>query len=72
MKALNATQRKQAGQITQAQARKLLEAAEQVLWKMSHSGWKCSHDETIVPNGVTRQDATSLMLQAAVSEIRGE
>ena len=72
MKALNATQRKQAGQITQAQARKLLEAAEQVLWKMSHSGWKCSHDETIVPNGVTRQDATSRMLQAAVSEIKGE
>jgi hypothetical protein len=72
MKALNATQRKQAGQITQAQARKLLEAAEQVIWKMSHSGWKCSHDETIVPNGVTRQDATSRMLQAAINEIRGE
>ena len=72
MKVDNQTTRNARGEITQAQARKLLEAAEQVIWKMSHSGWKCSHDETIVPNGVTRQDATSRMLQAAVSEIKGE
>jgi hypothetical protein len=44
------------GEITQEQARNLLEAAEQVLWQI----------------GVTRQDFTSRMLQAAISEIRGE
>jgi hypothetical protein len=52
----NQTTRNARGEISQAQARKLLEAAEQVLWQI----------------GVTRQDFTSRMLQAAISEIRGE
>ena len=58
MKVDNQTTRnaRKRGEITQEQARKLLEAAEQVLWQI----------------GVTRQDFTSRMLQAAISEIRGE
>ena len=58
MKVDNQTTRnaRKRGEITQEQARNLLEAAEQVLWQI----------------GVTRQDFTSRMLQAAISEIRGE
>lgn len=45
----------------------LLEAAEQVLWKLSHNEY---HDHYQGPGRVTRKDATVRMLQAAVDAVR--
>ena len=53
--------------MTTEQQTALLQAAEQVLWKLSHYHRTPDYSG---PGRITRQDATVIMLQAAVDSIR--
>lgn len=55
--------------MTAEQAKELLAAAQQVLWKLGHNHY--SDDKGGYPATIDRRDATVRMLQAAMDKING-